>query len=232
MVRVVDSVLNAEKTDAALNKWNVSMDLKELEAIAEREFLKHGLKTWSFGLAKTKRRQGVCKFRDRRIEIAEYYARHNPPEKVLDTLLHEIAHALAGPKARHGPVWKAIAKKLGATPRACDTCVETVVMPGDWQATCEACNKTYHKYKRPQRLNGYRCRCTARKSLLFQFVGDPAQQPSVPLTVEQVAKWEAKCTGCQTVHLRIRKPKAGVWRCRCPHRCELVWRFRALDDSK
>ena len=73
------------------------------------------------------------------------YASHNPPEKVLDTLLHEIAHALAGPKARHGPVWKAIAKKLGATPRACDTCDETVVMPGDWQAICGACNKTYHQ---------------------------------------------------------------------------------------
>ncbi len=57
------------------------MDLKELEAIAERELLKHGLKNWSFGLARTKRRQGVCKFRDCRIEIAEYYARYNPPEK-------------------------------------------------------------------------------------------------------------------------------------------------------
>ncbi|HQX53854.1 MAG TPA: SprT-like domain-containing protein [Planctomycetaceae bacterium] len=211
--------------------WNGRMDLRELEAIAESELLKHGLRDWSFGLAKTKRRQGVCKFRDRRIEIAEYYARHNPPEKVLDTLLHEIAHAIAGPKARHGPAWKAVAEKLGATPRAYDTCVETIVMPGDWQATCEACNKTYHKYKRPQRLTGYQCRCVARKPLSFQFVGDPAQRPPDPPSIEQAAKWEAKCGGCQTVHLRIRKPKAGVWRCGCPHRCELVWRFRASKDT-
>ena len=208
------------------------MDLRELEAIAERELLKHGLQDWSFGLAKTKRRQGVCKFHDRRIEIAQYYTRHNSPENVLDTLLHEIAHALAGPKARHGPVWKTIARKLGATPRACDTCLDTVVMPGDWQATCEACKKTYHRYKRPQRLTGYRCRCAARKSLSFQFVGDPAGQPTVPLTNEQSAKWEAKCAGCQTVHLRIRKPKTGVWRCRCPHRCVLVWRFSSPGDAK
>ena len=87
------------------------MDLRELEALAERELLKHGLHEWSFGWAKTKRRQGACNYRSKRIEIAEYYATHNPPEKVLDTLLHEIAHALAGPKARHGPVWKAVAKK-------------------------------------------------------------------------------------------------------------------------
>ena len=207
------------------------MDLRELEAIAEREFLKHGLHDWSFGWAKTKRRQGACKYQSKRIEIAEYYASHNPPEKVLDTLLHEIAHALAGPKARHGPVWKAVAKKLGATPRACDTCDETVVMPGDWQATCEACNKTYHKYKRPQRLTGYRCRCVARKSLSFQFVGDPARQPAVPLTAQESPNWEAKCAGCQMVYLRICKPSAGVWRCRCLHRCELVWQFRSSSDD-
>ena len=200
------------------------MDLQELEAIAERELLKHGLHDWSFRWARTKRRQGACNYRSKRIEIAEYYASHNPPEKVLDTLLHEIAHALAGPKARHGPVWKAVAKKLGATPRACDTCDKTVVMPGDWQATCDACKKTYHKYKRPLSLTGYRCRCAARKALLFQFAGDPARRRSVPLTAQQSAKWEAKCAGCGTVHLRIRKPKSGVWRCRCPHRCELVWR--------
>jgi len=208
------------------------MDLRELEAIAEKELLEHGLRDWSFGLAKTKRRQGVCKYRDRRIEIAEYYARHNPPEKVLDTLLHEIAHAIAGPNARHGPAWKVVAKKLGATPRACDTCDETVVMPGDWQATCEACNKTYHKYKRPQRSTGYRCQCVARKSLSFQFVGDPARRPPDPPAIEQSAKWEAKCGGCQMVYLRILKPKAGVWRCRCPDRCELVWRFRSSGDTK
>jgi len=106
------------------------MNLQELEAIAKWEFLRHGLHDWSFGWARTKRRQGVCKYRSKRIEIAEYYATHNPPEQVIDTLLHEIAHALAGPKARHGPAWKAVAKKLGATPRAYDTCRETVVMPG------------------------------------------------------------------------------------------------------
>ena len=188
------------------------MNLQELEAIAERELLRHGLQDWSFGLAKTKRRQGAYNYRSKRIEIAEYYATHNPPEQVIDTLLHEIAHALAGPKARHGPAWKAVAKKLGATPRACDTCRETVVMPGDWQATCGACNKTYHKYKRPQSVTGYRCRCVARMSLWFQYVGDPARQPSIPLAVEQATKWEAKCAGCQTVHLRTRKPGAGVWR--------------------
>ena len=88
------------------------MDLKELEAIACREMTKHGLDGWTFGLADTKRQLGVCKYRKKRIEIAEYYALNSSLESVLDTLLHEIAHAIAGPAARHGPAWKAVAIRI------------------------------------------------------------------------------------------------------------------------
>ena len=97
------------------------MDLEQLKATAAQELRKHGLHGWTFGLADAKRRLGVCKYRTKRIEIAEYYARHSPEESVLDTLRHEIAHALAGPAAKHGPRWKAVAVRLGATPRSCET---------------------------------------------------------------------------------------------------------------
>ncbi|MFO0919494.1 MAG: SprT-like domain-containing protein [Planctomycetaceae bacterium] len=203
------------------------MELSELEAIARRELRKHGLHDWTFGWAKTKRRLGVCKYRLKRIEIAQFYALHNSWEKVGDTLLHEIAHALAGPAARHGPKWKAVALRIGATPRACDTSQDTIVTPGDWQATCPACRKSYHRYRRPQSLAGYRCRCPARMPLAFQFTGDPARKPSPIVSKQDAAKWEARCAGCQTVHLRIRKPKAGIWRCRCRHRCQIVWQWRS-----
>ena len=202
------------------------MDLKELEAIASREMTKYELHGWTFGLSNTKRQLGVCKYRTKRIEIAEYYAQNNPVESVLDTLLHEIAHALAGPKASHGPAWKAIAVRIGATPRACDNSHQAVVKPGDWQATCSACKKIFHRYKRPRSLTGYRCRCVGRSTLTFEFMGDPALKPVVPMTVQESAKWEAQCAGCKAVHLRLRRPKAGVWRCKCPHRCELTWRYR------
>lgn len=203
------------------------MDLKELEAIAIREMTKHGLQGWTFGFADTKRQLGVCKYRTKQIEIAEYYALNSPQESVLDTLLHEIAHAVAGPGARHGPAWKAVAVRIGATPRACDYSDEIAQKPGDWQATCPACKKIIHRYKRPRSLSGYRCRCKARAPLVFEFMGDPALRPVVPMTAQDSANWEATCAGCATVHLRIHRPKAGVWRCKCPQRCELIWRFRS-----
>jgi predicted SprT family Zn-dependent metalloprotease len=203
------------------------MDLKELEAIAGREMVKHGLHGLTFALVDVKRRLGACKYRPKRIEIAEYYARHSPRETVLDTLLHEIAHALAGQAAGHGPAWKAVALRLGATPHACEKSQTAIVKPGDWQAACPACHKTYHRYKRPRSLSGYRCRCDARSPLVFAFMGDTARQPIVPRTVQESMNWEAKCGGCQTVHLRYRRPKTGVWRCTCPQRCEVKWQYRS-----
>jgi hypothetical protein len=103
------------------------MNLRELEAIAEREFLKHDLHNSSFGWARAKRRQGACNYRPKRIEIAEYYVSHNPPEKVLDTLLHEIAHAHAHALALANP-WPESSPRLslegrGKEARSYATCL-------------------------------------------------------------------------------------------------------------
>src|SRR5689334_17680081 len=146
------------------------MDLDELAAMAAAEMRTHGLADWTFRLSAAGRRLGVCKYRRKRIEIAAYYARHSPAAAVRDTLLHEIAHALAGPTAGHGPAWKAVAARIGATPRACDTSPDTVVKPGDWRASCGACGKVHHKYRRPTRT-GYHCRCPGRGALTFAFHG-------------------------------------------------------------
>ena len=201
------------------------MNLDELKTLAEQQMAKHGLRGWTFSFSKAKRMLGVCKYRAKRIEIAEYYAANSTRETVLDTLMHEIAHALAGSGAGHGPAWKAIAVRLGATPRACESSSAVATQPGDWQATCPACLRTVHRYKRPATLNGYRCRCAARASLTFEYKGDPARKPDVPQTLEQSARWAAKCPGCQTVHYKVRKPKAGKWLCRCPQRCQLTWQY-------
>lgn len=202
------------------------MDLKILIETAAALFAEHRLPGWTFGLSGSKRRLGVCKYRRKRIEISEYYARHNPDAAVLDTLRHEIAHAMAGPAAKHGPAWKAVAARIGATPRACDDSPDTVVEPGDWRAACPGCNRTHYRYKRPRALGGYRCKCPARTPLVFAYAGDPDREPAVPIAADPpLARWYANCAGCGTVHRRTRRPKAGMWRCRCPAKSQLTWKF-------
>lgn len=78
----------------------------------------HGLESWTLAFVEARRRLGDCSYRHRLIRIARHHAIEHAEHDIRDTVLHEIAHALAGPEAHHGPVWKAVARRIGATPRA------------------------------------------------------------------------------------------------------------------
>ena len=92
-----------------------------LNAVAEmsrRLMDEHGLADWTLAFVEARRRLGDCDFRDRVIRIGRAHALEGSEEKIRDTVLHEIAHALAGREAGHGPLWKETARRIGATPRA------------------------------------------------------------------------------------------------------------------
>lgn len=79
----------------------------------------HGLQDWILRLDESYRFLGKCNFRDQVILLSRGHVLDGKDEDIKDTILHEIAHALAGPKAKHGPKWKEIARRIGATPKAC-----------------------------------------------------------------------------------------------------------------
>ena len=68
---------------------------------------------WSFGFDHAKRRAGLCNFTDRRITVSRYLAAKFDDDEIHQILLHEVAHAMAGPNAGHGPAWKRIAEEIG-----------------------------------------------------------------------------------------------------------------------
>lgn len=78
----------------------------------------HGLHEWTFRFSAAESRLGECRERERLIRLGRRHAVNGDPRAVRDTILHEIAHALAGAKAGHGPAWKAVARRIGATPKA------------------------------------------------------------------------------------------------------------------
>ena len=92
--------------------------LSHIAAMARGLMDEHGLDTWTFAFLEAERRLGDCHFQDRVIRVGRAHALDASETEIRDTILHEIAHALAGPEARHGAEWKAIAKCIGATPRA------------------------------------------------------------------------------------------------------------------
>ena len=97
---------------------NGAEQLSRVAAAARALMDDHGLGEWTFAFLEAERRLGDCNYDQRVIRIGRTHALDASEAEIKDTILHEIAHALAGPEARHGPAWKAIAKRIGATPRA------------------------------------------------------------------------------------------------------------------
>ena len=92
--------------------------LNGVAGMARRLMEEHGLTGWTLAFVEAKRRLGDCHFRNRVIRISRTHALEGSKEQIRDTVLHEIAHAIAGREAGHGPLWKVTARRIGATPRA------------------------------------------------------------------------------------------------------------------
>lgn len=115
---------------------------------------KHGLlrRGWSFSWDNARTRAGCCKHGPQLITLSRHYVARNwttNPDEVVDTILHEIAHALT-PGHHHDDVWKAKCVEIGANPVRCyDSSV--VDMPrGALSATCGGCGQTWRRHKRPR----------------------------------------------------------------------------------
>ena len=92
------------------------MNLAAAEQMAQQIVREYLGGSWRFAWNRRKRCFGVCHYGKRTIELSRILTETEPEHKVRDTVLHEVAHAIAGAAAGHGPQWKAQARKLGATP--------------------------------------------------------------------------------------------------------------------
>lgn len=116
---------------------------------------RHGLSGWRFAFNRRKRALGLCRYAIRTIELSIFLVYQNGPEEILDTILHEIAHALVGPEHGHDAVWKQKCLEIGAKPLRCGA----ADMPaGQWQARCGGCGAVFSRYRKPKRLQGWFCR--------------------------------------------------------------------------
>jgi len=93
------------------------MELIAAQTLATELLTRHGLTAegWTFAFDRAQRRLGACKYNRKQITISHYMTVAADRHTVHQTLLHEIAHALVGHAAAHGPVWKAKAASIGYT---------------------------------------------------------------------------------------------------------------------
>lgn len=73
---------------------------------------------WSVSMMDHEKHLGECNYQYKSLNFSRQLLSKVDNLQRLDTILHEIAHAIAGEHAEHGKGWQTIAKNLGASPKA------------------------------------------------------------------------------------------------------------------
>jgi predicted SprT family Zn-dependent metalloprotease len=152
------------------------MELKPAQNLAVSLMNRHGLldKGWCFEFDNAVKRFGVCRFRRKTIGLSAKLTTLNNEEKVKDTILHEIAHAIAGYDAGHGIEWKRVCERIGAKPERCYNVAETNVVELKYYAKCGACGKEHQKARLVNKLARRSCKCQVGKDwadrVLLNFI--------------------------------------------------------------
>jgi len=106
-----------------------------------------GVGSWTFGFDHAKRRAGLCNYTERRITVSRYLAAKFDDDEVHQVLLHEVAHAMAGHEAGHGPQWKRVAREIGYVgERTHDGEIAHELAP--WVGVCPG-GHTHARFRRP-----------------------------------------------------------------------------------
>jgi predicted SprT family Zn-dependent metalloprotease len=106
----------------ALVETDAVLSLSDIEDLAwwaseEHQLVKNG---WTFEWDCAVRHAGSCSLARKRITPSRtLFAIESNHHSALDTIMHEVAHALAGSRAGHGPTWKRVATQVGARPERC-----------------------------------------------------------------------------------------------------------------
>ena len=131
------------------------MNVKDSLELLNQSLQQHGLSNWTGGLDNARRRFGMCNFSKKHISLSRPLCELNDAAEVRDTVLHEIAHALAwerhGKNCGHDKRWKAICVEIGARPQACYD--DGVVQPtAPWALVHRETGEVFRTYlKRPSR---------------------------------------------------------------------------------
>ncbi|UFU06826.1 SprT-like domain-containing protein [Ruania halotolerans] len=148
------------------------MDLNTALELGRQLLNEHGLTEWQLRLDSARRRAGLCRYDTRTISLSRHLVPLLDDDAVRDTVLHEIAHALAGPRSGHGPRWRQIAVEIGASGQRCLP-ADAPAPPAPWEGYCRA-GHVHQRYRRPTRpLACARCarRFTPEHLITWRFHG-------------------------------------------------------------
>ena len=128
----------------------------EVIDLANQLFQRFGLINYSFGFDRAVRRAGLCNYTKRRITLSKHFVEHASSEEIEQVLLHEIAHALAGQSAGHGPKWKKQASDIGYKHQKLDG-AQISKSTAKWVGVCPSGHNHYRMRKPTRPLSCKHC---------------------------------------------------------------------------
>lgn len=121
-------------------------------------------KKWTFAWNRCKTIYGYCSYTTKQIYLSKPYVEAATEEDILDTIKHEIAHIIAGPKAGHGPKWKRVCLRVGAMPKRTVDVIKSI--PAKYTGVCPKCKAVFRAHRKWQNMNRRICQkagCDAKK---------------------------------------------------------------------
>ncbi len=83
--------------------------------MTKEKMKKFCLNDWTIRFDHAQRRAGACYFDKKVLSFSTKFLRNANNDDIIDTVLHEIAHAIVGPGQGHNLIWKKKAIEIGCS---------------------------------------------------------------------------------------------------------------------
>jgi len=172
------------------------MERREVYAAARKLLDEHGLTNWTVSTElRSAHRAGECSYRDRQVRFSMKILELWSDKEAMDTITHEIAHAIVGGKHGHDWVWSAKHRELGGNGQSKWDDESTREALAVWVGTCPNGHKKYRQ-ARSEKMRRVSCgKCSRVYDPAFHFAwvnvktGErlPRLYPSVNAGIEALA---------------------------------------------
>lgn len=174
------------------------MDLNAAREIVSHLMELHLSEEWTAEYDQSLRHAGTCNGVTRVLTFSLKIAEHVPESEFIDTVVHEIAHALT-PGHKHDAVWKRTARSLGGSGER----LSSVKLPSEiysWVGKCSNGVHTFQYQRKPKYVDNGVCKCGKGTKISWTHNGVPYRPatgyiPAPPRTAPRPAPTRTVHTG-------------------------------------
>jgi predicted SprT family Zn-dependent metalloprotease len=131
------------------------MKRKVIEKFSELKKQHPELKGYQLIFGNAVQTLGSCDYARRKIKLSNHHINGSAPVEVMNTLLHEVAHAIARNKYHqkgHGDAWKKVCLEIGAKPERTSVAYQIKKPKAKWIRYCPTCGKESKRNRRAKLL--------------------------------------------------------------------------------